>query len=150
MGHLDPFTMDVTPTGKGAKTYKLHVSFQLHTFAREWRVTDTPDYRVRDGSDVRCFCPVRYKMSLTLPEMIRGTSKAYFSQDHNYLLFRPVADEAPYAVFFSMRKGESRRVNAVMTVVSAYQKENLPPKLQPITFATLVAKTSKGEEVSRP
>lgn len=151
-GHLDAFTMQVTPVKAGAKTYSLLVDYHLHTFAREWRDTDTPDYKFVEGNDVRCFCPDRYKMSLTLPEMIKGSSKAYFSQEHNYLIFKPVNGEAPYAAFFSMQRARGRGYHAIMTVVSAYQKDELPPEslLKSIGFATLVAKTAKGEEVRRP
>lgn len=151
-GHLDKFTMDVTPATAGAETYTLLVDFHLHTFAREWRTTDTPDHRFRDGDDVRCFCPDRYSMSLTLPEMIRASNKAYFSQEHNYLIFKPVDNQAPYAAFFTMQRARARGYHAIMTVVSSYQKEGLPPpsQLKSIGFATLVAKTAKGEAIRRP
>ncbi|MER8855845.1 hypothetical protein NKH94_30465 [Mesorhizobium australicum] len=150
--HLSPFTMEVTPKAEGAKTYSLLVDFHLHTFAREWRHTDTPDYRFAEGKDIRCLCTERYGMSLSLPEMIRASTKAYFSQKHNYMVFRPVPDHAPYAAFFSMQRAKNQSYDAIMTVVSAYQKGELPKQslLKSIGFATLVAKTARGEEIRRP
>ncbi|MBZ9822369.1 hypothetical protein [Mesorhizobium sp. CA4] len=149
--HLHPFTFDVTPQAQGAPTYRVRVTFGLHTFAREWRETDTSDFRVVDGTDLRCFCVDRHRLSLNLPAMITGSAKAHFSQQHAYLVFRNVPEcQGPYVAFFTMQRATTRGIDAVMSVVSAYEKPNLPTRLPSIGFATLVAKTAKGEQIRRP
>ena len=149
--HLHPFTFSVTPQVQGAPAYRVRVTFGLHTFAREWRETDTPEHRVVDGTDLRCFCVDRHRLSLKLPAMITGSGKAHFSQQHAYLVFRNMPDCAgPYVAFFTMQRANARGIDTVMSVVSAYEKPNLPARLPSIGFATLVAKTARGEKVKRP
>ena len=83
-----------------------------------------------------------------------ATGKVYFSLDRNYLIVETLDGlSSPYAVFFKLERAErAHQVDAVMFVVSAYEKHNLPAKsrLPSISFATLVSKTVKGERITAP
>ncbi len=157
LNHLSPFIIAVTPKADGAPTFTVLVTFGHHCFTREWREgTDDPALRYAIDRDVRCFCPERYALSLGLPAIVTtaATGKVYFSQDRNYLIVEAVHElSGPYAVFFKLEKAERlRKADAVMFVVSAYEKRNLPAKsrLPSISFATLVAKTVRGENIIAP
>jgi hypothetical protein len=104
-------------------------------------------------SEVRCFCPIRYGRSLSLPQIIRDgvAGKAFFGQKRNYLITKRLPETVgPYAVFFNLERAKSKHFDVAMFVVSAYEKPQLPRSLPTITFATLVAKTARGEPIVRP
>lgn len=153
LSHLNPFTIRVAPKGEGAPIFKVLVSFGSHTFSREWQAGDRPDFAVTDDTGTRCFCPIRHGHSLNLPRIVAAAvqGKAYFSQRQNFLLVEALPGlNGPYAIFFNVQKAKSKEFDVAMFVVSAYEKPNLPRKLPTITFATLIAKTSRGEPVYRP
>jgi hypothetical protein len=157
LNHLSSFTITVMPKADGAPKFTVLVTFGHHCFTREWRQgTDDPALRYVIDREVRCFCPERYALSLGLPAIVKAaaTGKVYFSQDRNYLIVEAVDELAgTYAIFFKLEKaGRLHSVHAVMFVVSAYEKRNLPAKsrLPSISFATLVGKTVRGEKVIAP
>jgi hypothetical protein len=157
LDHLSPFTITVTPKAEGAPSFKVLVTFGHHCFTREWQAgLDDAAMRYAVGREVRCFCTVRHGLSLGLPAIVNAaaTGKVYFSQDRNYLIVEAVDGlAAPYAVFFKLEKAErAHNADAVMFVVSAYEKRNLPAKsrLPSISFATLIAKTVRGERITPP
>jgi hypothetical protein len=157
LNHLSPFTIAVTPKADGAPTFTVLVTFGHHCFTREWREgADDLSLRYAVDRDVRCFCPERYSLSLDLPAIVTAaaTGKVYFSQDRNYLIVEAVDGmRGAYAIFFKLEKAKRiHKVDAVMFVVSAYEKRNLPTKsrLPSISFATLIAKTVRGERIIVP
>lgn len=155
LAHLQPFTVSVTPKSEGAPTYKVYVSFGLHTFSTEVDQNTPLESQIAHRGDVRCFCPIRHGLSLYLPSIIRNgvSGRAYFSQRNNHMLIHDLPGLAgPYAVFFNVQKAKSKEFDAAMFVVSAYEKPKLPSrgKLPAITFATLIAKTVRGEPILRP
>lgn len=156
LSHLNPFTVDVSPSAVDAATYKVLVTFGHHTFTRTVDfATDSASYHYSEGGDLRCFCPDRFYASQGLPSLIASAvrGKAYFSQNRNYMLIDQPLGGAPYAVFFNLEKTRSvKGLDASMFVVSAYEKPGLPAKsrLPSISFATLVAKTARGEPITRP
>jgi len=150
--HLDPMVVHVPPSGNLAG-YKVHVSFGMHTFTKDWdSVAHRPDYRMVHKQDERCFCPVRHGHSQHLPGIVRTATVAYFSQRADYLLINNLPGVVgQYAVFFKIMKATSVNFDARMFVSSAYEKEKLPPKnaISSIPFSTLVAKTVAGESITR-
>lgn len=157
LGHLSPFIVAVVPKADGAPSFKVLVTFGHHCFTREWlEGQDDTMWRYVVGRDVRCFCTVRHQQSLALPAIVNAaaTGKVYFSRDRNYLIVESVDGlSGPYAVFFKLEKAKrAHNADAVMFVVSAYEKRNLPAKsrLPSISFATLVAKTVREECITPP
>jgi hypothetical protein len=154
LAHLDPLFIDVTPKRPLAPTYKVRVTFGLHTFAREVLPADPVEHHVRDHFETRCFCPIRYNCSQHLPGIMQNAAsgRAHFSQHDNFLLVRNLPGmNGPYAVFFEVRKAKKRAdVDAVLFVASAYVKPNLPSNLPTVTMATIVSAAVNGQKIVRP
>ena len=151
LSHLSPLTIEVAPKAQNAPTFKVHVSFGFHTFTKGADDSDPPDLRFTHDGDRRCFCPIRYECSLSLPAIIQSlpARKVYFSQRENYVVTHtlPIC-EGPYAVFFNVSKARSRDANLV--VITAYDKPMMPRHPGSISFATLIAKTVLNQEIVRP
>jgi hypothetical protein len=152
--HLDPFDVEVNPGHAGAQTYKVRVDFGAHTFTRNLLDTDTPDFHIQDGGQVRCFCPQRHAMSIFLPDIIRASfvGKAYFGNRHeNFLLIEKLDGlNAPYVVAFKLTKAKAASADAIMFVVSAHDRPALSTNLPVIRMGTLVSLTVQGKPIIRP
>ncbi|OXE36549.1 MAG: hypothetical protein CGW95_06920 [Phenylobacterium zucineum] len=102
LDHLEPFTLNVTPKGDAAPTFKVLVSFGHHTFTREFNDQDPVEMKFTHNGDERCFCNDRYGHSLFLPGIVtsHAAGRAYFSQKRNYLLVENLPGVVgPYVVF---------------------------------------------------
>lgn len=153
LGHLESFTLLVTPRAEGAPTYNVLVTFGCHVFTRKRLGDDAPESLYEENGEQRSFCADRHRYSTNLPSIVHAAAngRAYFSQKQNLLLVDRIDGiSEPYAVFFNMEKGKAKGIDATMFVVSAYPKERLPDELATITFPTLVGKVSRGEPVRRP
>lgn len=155
LDHLRGMVVEVTPKADDARTYRVLIRFGFHTFTKEAKDGDDPSLHIREGSETRCFCPVRYNASKNLREIFRSAAggKAYFdSTDRTYLLVEQLEGfSGPYAVFFKAEKASSiKNIDVIIFVVSAYEKPKLPQRLPKITFATLVANVAAGRPVKRP
>lgn len=146
--HLEPFTLRVRPQLPRSPIFAVRVQFGSHCFTRELAANDHDDFHVQDGRVVRCFCPARHGWSLQLPQIIRSAAggHAYKSLNKNYLLVKDTLG-VPYVVCFDVVKARSKKYDAVMTVVSAYQKPNLPKQLPAIPFVALVSRISLAQPV---
>ncbi|MCL4671836.1 MAG: hypothetical protein KJZ64_02635 [Sphingomonadaceae bacterium] len=152
--HLDPFMVELRPHSEGTRGYRVLVSFSCHTFTREAKEDDPPEFIYEEGGEVRCFCQDRYLASKGLKAMIHYhcNGRAYFSEKRNFMLIEQPLGGPPYAVFFNVERAKLKSADAVMFVASAYEKPNLPAKsrLPSITFRTLIHKTVRGEKISKP
>ena len=80
-----------------------------------------------------------------------ANGKVHFSHDNNFLIVRRFPDmDREYAIAFNMVRAKQKGIHVVMFIVSAHPRDNELPKLKTITFATLVAKTARGEAILRP
>ena len=151
--HLNPFTVEIEPRGD-ARGYKVLVSFSCHTFTREAKEDDPPEFLYEEDGEVRCFCQDRYLASKSLRRLIgyHCNGKAYFSEKRNFMLIEQPLGGPPYAIFFNVEKAKTKTADAVMFVASAYEKPNLPAKsrIPSITFRTLVHKTVWREKIQKP
>lgn len=150
LAHLAGFDMPIV--GRDGTVHGIaRVSFGLHTFTREWLATDPLDHKMVLGTEVRCFCPIRYQLSLDLPAIIQAAcgGNAHFCKGRNYLLVHQVG-AGPYAIFFDVEKARQKGVDVMVFVDSAYTKPGLPRNLPVIGFAKLLEKTAKGLPVTRP
>jgi hypothetical protein len=154
LGHLDPFMMEVKAKAENACTYKVRVSFGLHTFTRELTHQDKPDLWIRANNECRCFCVDRHRLSLELPDMIRyaGKGRVYFSERSNFLVVESLLyANAPYVAFFNVEKAKKQDGHDVaMFVTSAYLKPELPDRLPAVSFATLIDYRYRGKPLKRP
>jgi len=153
LGHLAPFTMQVTGKAPGARTFNVLVTFGCHTFTEKFEPNHSHELRYVEDNEERCFCEVRHGYSLHLPRIVRYAAggRVFFSEGRNLLCIDWLPGvAAPYAVFFNMTKWRGKGLDAVMNVVSAYDKEALPEQLPAITFAALVGTVCSGQKVIIP
>lgn len=144
--HLDPFTMTVRPQAAGAPIRRVRVKFGSHCFTRDVDVQDHSDFHFQDGKATRTFCLMRHRWSLDLPALIRAARSGYaYSNGHkrNFLLVKP-QNGAPYTAFFNVNAVRSKKLDAVMTVVSAYEKPNLLPEFPSVPFVALIGQTANN------
>jgi hypothetical protein len=148
--HLDDHVIHV-PRPDGTATYRVLVRYGRHCFTRERLPGDHQDFLIADGNEIRCLCPVRTTMSRELKRIISEASQsvAYFTLEAKMLL---VEDDAgvPYTVFFNIESALEKNLDAVMFIVSAYRKPNLPDRLPAVKFWSLVDKASKGFTPMKP
>jgi hypothetical protein len=81
-----------------------------------------------------------------------ATGNAYFgNRTENYLLVEKLDGlNAPYVVAFKMGIATAASVDAIMFVVSAHDRPDLPKNLPVIGMGTLVALTVAGKPIVRP
>lgn len=153
LGHLAPVSITV-PAKDGSRDYSVKVAYGHHVFTRELEAQDTPDFHFSHNDETRCFCLIRHSLSLHLPSIFQKAAKggnAYFGETRNFLFAENVPGlQGPYAIFFDIKKAAERGVDAVIFVVSAYHKPNLPARLPKIRFDTLVRKAAAGENMKKP
>lgn len=154
LDHTLPFILPVSGRSEGAPVFKTLVSFGHHTFTRAIKTGDPAAHHYSEGSDHRCFCPLRYGWSTQLRSVIEteAAGKAYFSEKGNFLFVGKLPDADPYVVVFNVQRVRKANASVSVNVVSAYDKQGLPKlsALRNILFSTLIAKTARGEPIVRP
>jgi len=162
LDHLEPFTFNVD-SERAKKTLRIHVTFSSHCFTRSHEpendapgVPIFPDHMGRP----RVFCRTRYRLSLALPELIKGLGGPRVkvmetAAQRNWAYSIRVEDPAgPYHVFFEVRRAgkEHRdREDLRLVVESAYHQDSgqPPPKLRGVmAFVLLCGKVYLGEPAS--
>lgn len=153
LGHLAPGLMTV-PKADGNGFYRVRMTYGHHVFTRELEPQDTPDFHFPHEGEIRCFCLIRDSLSLQLPSIFQRAAKggnAFFGETRNFLFVEHVPGlQGPYAVFFDIKPAREKGADAVIFVVSAYRKPNLPSNLPKIRFGTLVRKAASGERIRKP
>jgi hypothetical protein len=80
LSHLNPFRYQLKLEGKGnysPRLVEVRVGFSSHTFTTGCLIAENP--RLQYSSvphDFRRFCPVRYELSRSLPDVARGLARA--------------------------------------------------------------------------
>ncbi len=154
LAHLEPFTMDVDSLAAKRKL-RVRVIFSNHCFTTSCEPESTPaGYPVFEtSSGPRTFCPIRYGLSFSLPDLIRHLcdpkAKVWeTAARRNWCRSIKIDDpEGPYHVFFEIRRevAEDRRKHQELrlTVESAYHedpKEGPPNLLGAMGFVLLCGK----------
>ena len=127
------------------------MNFSCHCFSEAHDpAIHTPDLIYRHEGDVRAFQRSRFDLSLRLPDIIRQVPnrKVFFSRETNYLTVETVdqhGKKVTYTVFFDLKRARLEGHDLVMTVESAYVKEELPKHLDKISF-----KISGGQDFLGP
>lgn len=147
--HLDPFEMNVPRSGE-LKPYRLQVQFGPHTFTEKYTPLHTPDLAISHGNDLRAFCLVRYGHSLSLPATVRHAvnGKVCLNNGKMVLNARLPGLAAPYLVAFIVRPKQTRKFDAVLTVVSAHNRPNLNQNLPSAPFAAVISATIAGRKIA--
>lgn len=150
--HLEPFKFTIA-SQLAKRDLRVHVTFSNHCFTRGYEVGTHPvgEPIILDGKRQRTFCPTRYRLSLTLPDVIQGLTHPKIkvwetAAERNWCYSITVEDPAgPYHVFFEIRRaGQDKRQwqDLNLVVESAYhQGEGGGPALKgSMAFALLCGK----------
>ena len=140
--HLEPFIMHVN-SDMAKKVLKVHVRFTNHCFTKGYEAFYHPagEQIIYDHSgNGRTFCPIRYRLSLALPEIINRlcdpAEKVYqTSAKRNWAYSITIDDpEGPDHLFFEIRRAsrdEKHLQDLNMVIESAYPEDRGygPPSL---------------------
>ena len=152
--HLAPmeFEMEIEE-----RPVRVGVRFSNHCFTEKW------DEAIHAGQSIifdagnkpRVFCPLRFQLSLGLPDLIRGlpNGHVYQTPEANYVKVT-TADGEEYRMFFNIKKGghHGDGCHVTLFVESAYAPNGdglAVEKMTKVRFRVLVSKTLRGEKVKR-
>lgn len=145
LAHLDPFTFSVT---HGETERIVRVIFKDHVFTEAYDPTvHTPDLIYsRHPGDCRAFDARRWELSHDLPELFRtlGGHSVYQSTGKNFFFLRGKAGEAPYVVFFEALRSNRQDADVSVIVRSAYEKESMTRRANPVRFPRLIDAAARG------
>jgi len=152
LAHLNSFRVTVPAKDPLIDPAILQVTFSCHVFSEKWRNDEhEPEYRFRENSEERAFCPIRYGCSIGLQNIIdfHIAGKAFEGRDGNGNLnhfFYADADGISYPVYFRLGKANKiPGVDGILHIISAYQNPDLRARhrFQSIKFARLVHQICK-------
>jgi hypothetical protein len=153
LSHLEPFQFHVAPRGM-TDAVTLNARFHDHCFTE---VFDPLKHQERTSSsqysahEKRAFDPARYELSKLLPEFVKGLGgKRIASSRYGNLVRLELASGAAYAIFFTLRRVNDRRVD--IFVVSAFQwsRKDKAATTGGMNFDVALAKTIEGKPLKFP
>lgn len=145
--HLDPFFVDAPLPG--GRSSRLRVEFGCHSFTEQITPLHDRSLAFSHGSDLRAFCLKRYGHSLTLPAAVKRAVNERVCLDKGRTLInaRLPGLEGPYLIAFKLRVKQTRKFDAVLTVVSAHHRPNLNQKLPSAPFPVVLSAALNGKKV---
>jgi hypothetical protein len=155
LSHLEPLVV-LCPVEKLGRTLKIDVRFTNHCFTDHFDPEiHEPSWKIMDGKKERVFCPRRYHLSRTLPEIITRLPTVAVNRtrsDRNFVFVATIEDEAGryYSVFFRMKKERRNGCELSIVVESAYEYPDVRALLSgttKISFRVLSARTFEGKPV---
>ena len=120
--HLNPQIIEI-PGYDEAQSIQMRIRFGSHVFTQKWTENDIEDYRVSDGRQSRCFCPVRYEHSRHLPTILQTTvgGRVLFDPSRKLaMLGNPPRSIAIYCIFFELTRVTRKPYELDCVVVSAH------------------------------
>lgn len=160
LSHLNPFNLTFE-SKMAKKEIRVNVSFTNHSFTKSYIADlELEGYPLFDQETERprIFCPIRYRLSTELPNLILGlnneTSKvkqtiAKRNWAHSITIEDP---SGPYHIFFEIRKSANEKKKSQdinMVVESAYHEDDKPPVfLGRMSFQLLCSKIYMNKPVS--
>lgn len=149
--HLDPALVTIPAFGAGSPL-TARVRYGSHVFTEKWSDNYVESFRVEDGGQSRCFCPIRFGHSQHLPGIIAlsvGGRVLFDPQKKLVLLGNPPGVLSPYAVFFSMKRAQEKGRDLEIVVVSAHEHPRLQAKVG-MEFPELAAIVVNGGAIPWP
>ena len=162
LAHLEPFSFEID-SERAKRRLRVHVTFTTHCFSQSY---DTARHMPEDAAIVdiqgrlRVFCPVRYRLSFQLPDLIRGLCRpnvkvSETAAERNWCFSIRIEDPTgPYHVFFELRRAGADRAqhqHLNLVVESAYHEdpELSPPNLKgKMSFVLLCGKVHLHQPTS--
>jgi len=159
LSHLAPFTF-IVDSRLAKRKLRVHVTFSNHCFSRGYECGADDQTIIEMGSSrPRMFCPIRYRLSRQLPQLIEALNHPQAkvwetSAERNWCYSITIdAPEGPYHVFFEVRRASKERrqwQDLHLVVESAYHQDDKPgPNLKgSMGFILLCGKVYLGQPVA--
>jgi len=155
LSHLEPFEFQCLPRDY-AEAVTISVRFNDHCFTTGFDVVKhdpldiLPEIWV-SRTEKRVFCAERYTLSFFLPELIKAFGSKRIASTRNGNLVRIEApDGAFYAIFFTLRKQSSGRINLYVVSAYALAKGKTVADTGEMKFDIALAKVLRGEKPKFP
>lgn len=149
--HLDPQIIEI-PSHDGAPAIQMRLRFGSHVFTQKWTENDIEAYRVRDGGESRCFCPVRYEHSQHLPSILKiavGGRVLFDPSKKLAMLGNPPRSPAIYCIFFKLTRVTRQPYELDCVVVSAHTNP-YPRANKGMEFPHLARMVANGQPIPWP
>lgn len=155
--HFQPFTLAVKEHKAADREYRTEIRFVTsHCYTRERLARDRPDIHVNAFGEERSFCVDRYERSKNIREVFAWASagKAYFADEwrdkgRRFLIVKGEPGMDPLLIPFDAERARKKGVDVILNVISAYPAERQNQLVDKIQFGKMIAKTAKGEKISR-
>lgn len=130
LSHLYParFTLSFTArAGYAARDVEIRVGYSSHVFTTRCVSGEQPHAAYSKAHDARVFCPIRYRLSFTLPALVGnlGNRRCYATRHKNHFIvnaLEALPSGTEYWVFFNLRRVD--KADALrLFVESAYPGE---------------------------
>lgn len=167
------FTLELEATsGFPASEIIVSVDFTSHCVSYGERKDGSPlDFSTPDLKQMllydhrhkpRCFCPIRYRQSHSLPAIVDRlpSAKCFFGAYENWFVVNDLDDagqRVEYVVFFSVQRDKNVKNGLLITIESAYAPDGGAAAIgypkdrrKEMKFKVLAAKRVRGEQVRRP
>lgn len=160
--HLNPFVM-IVKSDMAKRNLRVHVRFTNHCFSKGYDKFSHPEGEVvildHSGKE-RTFCPIRYRLSLSLPGIINKLcdpiEKVFQTAARRNWAYSLTIDDpsGPYHLFFEIRRvsANERHLQDLNVVIeSAYHEERgygPPALLGRIGFVTLCGQVFCGKKLT--
>lgn len=159
LSHLEPFSIAFYSLN-AKKTLSIHVTFSTHCFSESLSDNPNSEHVVIDNTKdkERVFCPIRYELSKTLPNLIKSLNEESVkvwetAARRNWCYTIQIDDpKGPYHLFFEVRKNQKnprKKQDINIVVESAYHETKEPPILiGRIGFQILCTNVYLGKKTS--
>ncbi len=150
LSHLNPFKLGIRFNGND---YTALVMFSFHCFTEEFDAARHDEQAAYEHeNETRAFDEIRYRFSLSLPNLFRklGNQSVYQTYKRSFFVIKKEwlpdrADGIAYAVFFRTHRAADRNdVDIIVRVVSAYPKPGMKHFARPVKFARVIDSTARG------
>lgn len=149
--HLRPHQFDIVVAGV---TYPVEVRYSCHVFTQKRSGLTTPDLFYTHDGEKRAFCPIRYQQSLMLPNLIstHDGRSVYHSNQESYFWVNG-GGAGSYYIFFRtfkpVKATKKRGVSVILSVRSAYTKQNEIKFAPAVKFSNLIVSAANGKKTPR-
>ena len=155
IAHLAPMMISC-PCEPIGRDLSVRVGFKNHCYTEAYDAEEHEEAEIliREGSDVRVFCPIRYGLSKKLPGLVSAmpSKKVHQTgQSRNYVFVVPLeVEKQHYEIYFMLqRAAKDDAADLRLTIESAYANggHNVRKRPRTIRFAVLAHKVLTNQVV---
>jgi len=155
LSHIEPFVTHFQPRD-WHETATVRVIFNNHCFSRAYKPgidnkTKLLSKAFTNKTEQRVFCHQRHALSYYLPNYIRSLgNKRIASTREGNMVRLETPEHIDYAIFFTLRRLNSRRAEVFVVSAYALNKGQRPADTGEMKFDLALAKVLRGEKPKFP